>query len=48
MEPKICMLVLIIGMIIAFSYSNEAMAFIRKHQFAWPRQFGRRTAAHKS
>lgn len=48
MEPKIYMLMMLIGMIIGFSYLSEASAFIRKRQFAWPRQFGKRTAAHKS
>ncbi len=48
MEPKIYMLMLLMGMIIGFSYLNEASAFIRKLQFAWPRLSTKRAVAHKT
>ncbi len=48
MEPKIYLLVLLIGAIISFSCLNEASAFIRKRQFAWPRLSTKQAAPHKS
>lgn len=48
MEPKIYLLVLLIGMIIGFSYLNEASEFIRKRQFARPRRSAKRAVPRKS
>jgi hypothetical protein len=48
MEPKLYLLVLIVGMIIGFSCLQETGALIRKLQFAWPRLPSKRAEAHKS
>jgi hypothetical protein len=48
MEPKIYLLLLLVGMIIGSSYLKEAGAFIRKRQLAWPRHSAKRNAPHKT
>jgi hypothetical protein len=47
MEPKIYLLLLLIGMIIGGSYLKEASAFITKHQLARLRPFSKRLQTHK-
>jgi hypothetical protein len=48
MEPKIYLSLLLVGLIIGFSYFNEASAFIRKRQFAKLHKAGTKAAAHSS
>jgi hypothetical protein len=47
MEPKIYLLVLLVGMIIGFSCLQEAGEFIRKLQFAWRRPSIKQAVADK-
>jgi hypothetical protein len=46
MEPKIYLSLLLVGLIIGFSYFNEASAFIRKRQFARSRKAAAEAIAH--
>jgi hypothetical protein len=45
MDPKICLSFLLVGLIIGFSYIDEASAFLRKYQFArWRRRIAHSVA----
>jgi hypothetical protein len=46
MEPKIYLSLLLVGLIIGFSYFNEASAFIRKRQFIRSRKAAAEAIAH--
>jgi hypothetical protein len=48
MEPKIFLSLLLVGMIIGFSYLDAASAFLQRRQFAWPRRAAKAAIPRKT